>query len=489
LVVGQRVDVEELYAAFAGAVFTFARRRVPADEAEDVVAEVFLVAWRRREEIPAVPLPWLLGVARRVLANRRRSHERMDALVDRLAQEALLARGRPDELDLGALRALASLSRPDQEILLLVMGEDPLDRLRRANPFPRTLAAPPVERLRARLDGVPAPVPRHGPTPGSGAPGKRSRVRAGLAAAPLAIAVATSIAVAAVALLVLRHGKTPSWPPSSAPLHAVSGLPPVPSLSPGNKHLLTYFTKAERSVRGHDQGCAARPVAPIRLTGGADGAPSQALLATFGVLRRQQPQHPSPVGPGAGISARYVRVAQRRYGHTFEVAPDTSGFPLLTLQDPPRCQRLEFAALNRLLAHAPVGQRRRAVQLAHNQLLDEQYIEHHTESVCVFGAGGGECGPFLYAQARGGLQSTGYGSRGSLSAYLVPDGVATVTAHYPPRGPNTGFRHRLAPATVTAPVVNNVAVWRLKNEPGDIFPTTITWRSSSGKTLKVVYQG
>jgi RNA polymerase sigma-70 factor (ECF subfamily) len=36
--------------------------------APDVVAETFLVAWRRLDDVPADPLPWLYGVARRVLA-------------------------------------------------------------------------------------------------------------------------------------------------------------------------------------------------------------------------------------------------------------------------------------------------------------------------------------------------------------------------------------------------------------------------------------
>ena len=44
-----------------------------AQSADDVIADVFLVAWRRLEEVPADPLPWLLGVARRTLANRCRS--------------------------------------------------------------------------------------------------------------------------------------------------------------------------------------------------------------------------------------------------------------------------------------------------------------------------------------------------------------------------------------------------------------------------------
>ncbi len=98
--------------------------------ADDVVADVFVIAWRRLEEVPEDPLPWLLGVARRVLGNRRRGERRMAALLDRLTSEQLAGRG--DELvsaDHGSavLRALHSLTDRDQEVLLLVAW-DGLDR-------------------------------------------------------------------------------------------------------------------------------------------------------------------------------------------------------------------------------------------------------------------------------------------------------------------------------------------------------------------------
>jgi DNA-directed RNA polymerase specialized sigma24 family protein len=51
------------------------RRVVPADDAGDVFAEVFTTAWRRLADIPSPPSDrlWLYGVARRVIAGRRRS--------------------------------------------------------------------------------------------------------------------------------------------------------------------------------------------------------------------------------------------------------------------------------------------------------------------------------------------------------------------------------------------------------------------------------
>lgn len=128
-VVDDRARFEGLYSAHAGAVLGFARRRLRAGEADDLVADVFLVAWRRLEEVPDDPLPWLLGVAHGVLADRRRGQRRADALVDRLVTEQL-THSFPEagvELDAGVLRALGSLGEADQELLLLVAWEG-LDR-------------------------------------------------------------------------------------------------------------------------------------------------------------------------------------------------------------------------------------------------------------------------------------------------------------------------------------------------------------------------
>jgi hypothetical protein len=294
------------------------------------------------------------------------------------------------------------------------------------------------------------------------------------------VGVAMSIGIVAVALVVLRHGaaRTPSVVTPGQ--HAVSGLPPVPPLSPANKHLLTFFTKAERTVREHDKGCV-KPIVPQRPRPTTQSTPpSAALLATFSVLR-------GPAERLRGFGGLLAHVAQRRYGITFAVATDNTGFPI-GVQATPGCQKREFAELGKLLARAPRAERRHAIQLAHDQLLDQQYVEHHPQSICLFGSGGG-CEPFLYAQARGGLQSAGSGSNGSTFSYLVPDGVTTVTARYPREGPRTGFRRRYPPITVSARVINNVAVWKLDNEPGDIFPTVILWRTSTGKVIRTAYQG
>jgi RNA polymerase sigma-70 factor, ECF subfamily len=134
----RRVRFELLYGAHAPAVKAYVLRRASPSVADDLVAEVFVVCWRRFEEVPAAPLPWLLGVARRVLSTQRRGERRGVALQQRLAQHAGARAGDNARSTLGvslstmpvdasgtALRtALAQLSEPDRELLMLIAWEE-----------------------------------------------------------------------------------------------------------------------------------------------------------------------------------------------------------------------------------------------------------------------------------------------------------------------------------------------------------------------------
>jgi RNA polymerase sigma-70 factor (ECF subfamily) len=124
--VDPQLQFEQMYRAHADAVETYARRRSDAQTADEVVADVFLVAWRRLGEVPDDPLPWLLEVARRMLANRRRTHARESALqrrIESMPQDPIVATPSNDDVDAAVIGALERLSEPDREALLLIAWE------------------------------------------------------------------------------------------------------------------------------------------------------------------------------------------------------------------------------------------------------------------------------------------------------------------------------------------------------------------------------
>ncbi|ROQ05615.1 RNA polymerase sigma-70 factor (ECF subfamily) [Rathayibacter sp. PhB93] len=117
-----RVVFEELFAANFTDLIRFVRRRAPEHLVDDVVAETFLVAWRRRRDLPAHPRPWLFATASNVLRNARRRETREQLIAERVWLPEAVAADSSTEID--ALNALRSLSEADQEVLSLHVWED-----------------------------------------------------------------------------------------------------------------------------------------------------------------------------------------------------------------------------------------------------------------------------------------------------------------------------------------------------------------------------
>lgn len=117
---------EALYNAHYDDLLRYALRRVtnPADAA-DVVAETWVVAWRRRQALPPDDESrlWLFGVARRVLANQRRGRLRQAQLAERLREELVRHEQPPQVADSPAIRALRSLSATDRDLLTMLAWE------------------------------------------------------------------------------------------------------------------------------------------------------------------------------------------------------------------------------------------------------------------------------------------------------------------------------------------------------------------------------
>jgi RNA polymerase sigma factor (sigma-70 family) len=119
-----------LFADTERELLAYALRRVDrAEDAADVVAETFLVAWRRLDRVPPGDEArlWLYGVARRQLANQRRGQLRRSRLADRLRAElpaaVALASVQEDHRVSAVHAALARLDEEDREILRLTSWE------------------------------------------------------------------------------------------------------------------------------------------------------------------------------------------------------------------------------------------------------------------------------------------------------------------------------------------------------------------------------
>lgn len=108
-------------------VLNYCRRRTTFAQAEDAAAEVMEIAWRRREDVPTDHvLPYLYGIAYKVLANHRRTQQRQDRVAHRShiemtesAEDIVIAAEDAQRV----LDGLDQLSAPDQEILRLSAWE------------------------------------------------------------------------------------------------------------------------------------------------------------------------------------------------------------------------------------------------------------------------------------------------------------------------------------------------------------------------------
>lgn len=111
------------YETYYGRVRAYTARRVGADAADELTAEVFTIAWRRLRDIPEEPLPWLYGVAGNLVKRHRQGLAR-----DRDTDQALRLERPPipsSEPEWpGLWEAWERLSPSDQEVLALTAWEE-----------------------------------------------------------------------------------------------------------------------------------------------------------------------------------------------------------------------------------------------------------------------------------------------------------------------------------------------------------------------------
>ena len=128
----QEAQFQRLFASHHQAIQRYCLRRLPSSEANDAAAEVFLVAWRRIDEVPTGDgeLPWLYGIGRNVVRNVERSSRRKLRLAARVASLAPGAEPATETIVVRhaehqrAIDALAQLRQEDQELIRLRTWEE-----------------------------------------------------------------------------------------------------------------------------------------------------------------------------------------------------------------------------------------------------------------------------------------------------------------------------------------------------------------------------
>ena len=148
-----------LYRSHYAAVRSYASVCVPNSEVDDIVADTFVVAWRRFADVPGDwARGWLIGVARNVVRSRHRKMRRavnfVEQLIDLRPDSATMLDGDDvalEDLDL-LKRAFATLKDSDQEILILAGPYDlPTQEIALALDIKPNAVGVRLHRARARL--------------------------------------------------------------------------------------------------------------------------------------------------------------------------------------------------------------------------------------------------------------------------------------------------------------------------------------------------
>jgi RNA polymerase sigma-70 factor (ECF subfamily) len=122
----------EVYERFFRNVYGYCLRRISPDRVDDAVAETFLVAWRRIDDVPDgdSALPWLYAVAFKVLSTQRRGRSRQRKLESKLTNVGIVPVTSAEDFIVTAeesaqvFHAMSRLKRTDQEILRLTVWEE-----------------------------------------------------------------------------------------------------------------------------------------------------------------------------------------------------------------------------------------------------------------------------------------------------------------------------------------------------------------------------
>jgi hypothetical protein len=244
--------------------------------------------------------------------------------------------------------------------------------------------------------------------------------------------------------------------------------------------------------------------AEVRVPATITGPPPASLLSILGVLRQPATSADRPpaqvLAHQPELYVNYVRLARTGFGRQWYVWVAGSNFRAPA--NVARCLGAESADFHAELPSIPKALRAQTTALFETQLSADRRIDSEpmrAVGVSLFGlssggggGGGGGGGTAAEIEAHGMWSSesggTGADPARTLFAGLLPDGVATVTLHYP-AGKLGGFSRRSGPAlTVTAHVINNVVLVSVERAGAQaIGAVTTTWRAANGAIIKTFH--
>lgn len=294
---------------------------------------------------------------------------------------------------------------------------------------------------------------------------RRVRIPRWIRGLPALAAAGVAVVILVLALTLLHHGH----PAARA---AGGGIPREPQ-----RAVITYLRDAVR----HERPCRAERGPALPAT--SDGSPGPALLSLLGVLRRpttEVDRLPRSLQTGAdaeGVYVRYIRLARVSDGISYYILPAESINQRESV--PLRCYTALISAVRAEMPRIPARFRTATLDFAERLASrDRQLTKTPTgPGVCLLLSGkvgsAGTCGATAPQ-----LESVGLLSFGGPVSGVVPDGVATVTLHYP----NGGGTHA---KTVTARVVGNVFVSATFASSRLPSPTMV-WRAANGTVVRTV---
>lgn len=326
--------------------------------------------------------------------------------------------------------------------------------------------------------------------------GRRLRSAGRLASATVAIGGSVALVIVVVAIVLSAHPRPAGSSGQSVVVHLPVG--DISRLAPDQRQR-AYGQAAILLVRKHDPSCA-RP-----FMGGpafSQGTPSAKLLSVLGVLRRPATSldelpaswltRMDRAGP-RGIYVRFVRLARIAYGRRFYIAPVANAGRLSV-----HCVAEAESALRRALPTIPPE--RRAAALDQGIALISSDGPHDGLLFLDIATNGGSGGASCCGTAATIEQAAGPGSEGtngtSILMDIIPDGVASVTYHFPPgvncprlppQCPSRLVNQPRHALTVTTRPINNVLAVKVPISAPAALPTTIIWRSIDGTIIKTVH--